>query len=44
MLLLGQGFSIAGRVDAGYVQVGENVLILPAQEAACIKCEYFFMC
>lgn len=34
----GSGFSVAGRVDCGHVQVGENVLILPAHELASIKC------
>lgn len=33
----GAGLSVAGRVDSGHVQVGENILVLPAQEAATIK-------
>ena len=36
----GAGLSVAGRVDSGHVQVGENVLVLPAQEVATIKCTY----
>lgn len=35
----GTGVCIAGKVDSGYVQVGENVYILPAQEVVSIKCE-----
>lgn len=34
----GSGFNVAGRVESGHVQIGENVIILPAQEMASIKC------
>lgn len=36
----GSGFSVSGRVDSGHVQVGDIVLILPAQETVSIKCKY----
>ncbi len=36
----GSGFNVSGRVDSGHVQVGEHVLILPAQETVSIKCMY----
>ncbi len=41
---LGSGFNVSGRIDSGHVQVGESVLILPAQEIATIKCRYLEMC
>ena len=36
----GAGVYVAGKVNSGYVQVGENVYVLPAQEVAYIKCEF----
>ena len=35
----GAGVSITGKVNSGYVQVGESVYVLPAQEMASIKCK-----
>lgn len=33
----GSGFNISGRLESGHVQVGESVLVQPANEIAQIK-------
>ncbi|XP_067142522.1 HBS1-like protein isoform X1 [Centruroides vittatus] len=34
---MGSGFSVSGRIEAGYVQTGDRVVIMPAGEAATVK-------
>ena len=36
----GTGVCVAGKVDSGTVQAGDNVYVLPAQEVASIKCKF----
>lgn len=33
----GAGFSVSGRIESGYLQQGDNVLVLPANEHASVK-------
>ena len=33
----GSGLTVAGRIESGHIQVGEGVLVLPANETANIK-------
>ncbi len=33
----GSGFNVSGRLESGHVQVGQSVLIQPANEVATIK-------
>ena len=33
----GSGFSVSGRIESGYLQQGDNVLVLPANEHASVK-------
>ena len=35
----GSGFSVAGRIESGHVQVGESVLVLPVGDTATVKSE-----
>ena len=35
---LGTGTCLTGRIESGHVQVGESVLLLPANEITNIKC------
>lgn len=35
----GSGFNVAGRIESGHVQLGENVFVLPAGEIATVKCK-----
>ena len=35
----GSGFNVAGRIESGHIQLGESVLVLPANETASIKGE-----
>ena len=37
---VGTGTCVSGRLESGHVQVGEAVLLLPANELATIKCTY----
>ncbi|XP_023211775.1 HBS1-like protein, partial [Centruroides sculpturatus] len=34
---MGSGFSVSGRIEAGYVQTGDRVVIMPAGEPATVK-------
>lgn len=34
---MGSGFSISGRIEAGYIQSGDRMLIMPASELATVK-------
>ena len=34
----GTGFSVSGRIESGVLQPGDNVLVLPANEYASVKC------
>ena len=38
----GSGFNVAGRIESGHIQLGESVLVLPANETASIKGETRF--
>ena len=33
----GSGVNIAGRIESGYVQCGESILVLPANELASVR-------
>lgn len=33
----GAGFSVSGRIESGFLQQGDNVLVLPANECATVK-------
>ena len=33
----GSGFNVAGRIESGHLQVGESVLVLPANEIASVR-------
>ncbi len=33
----GSGFNVSGRLESGHVQVGQSVLIQPANEVATVK-------
>ena len=35
---VGTGTCVSGRIESGHAQVGEGVLLLPANELATIKC------
>ena len=36
----GSGFNVSGRLESGHVQVGQSVLIQPANEVATVKGMY----
>lgn len=39
----GTGFCISGRVETGFVQQGDKVLVLPQNEIALVKSNIFFL-
>ena len=39
MIEQGSGVNVAGRIESGYVQSGESVLVLPANELASVRGE-----
>ena len=39
MIGQGSGVNVAGRIESGYVQSGETVLVLPANELASVRGE-----
>ena len=42
----GTGFNVSARIESGFLQQGDNVLVLPANENASVKgtCELLLSC